>query len=164
MDKKVVSLTLKPQRISPKLVLDDVKTMLCKAYNKVLRLLPKKSYFHFYTELDIGPSVLTSYSYTFQQPAMWARHVAIQIEKVLQSAHTYRFKDMELTFNFFMVPFGGKSNSTQNRDRESILNKTSVARMDNDDNCFWYALSRIFNKKITALKDRRKLRTREKIR
>jgi hypothetical protein len=137
MDKKVVSFTLKPQRISPKLMLDDVKTILYKAYYKALRLLPKKSYFHFYTELDIGPPVLTSNSYTFQQPAMWARHVANQIEKVLQSAQTYRFKDMELTFNFFMVPFGGKSNSTQNRDRESIRNKTSVARIDNDDNnCF----------------------------
>jgi hypothetical protein len=42
MDKKVLSFTLKPQRIGMKLQLGDVKTVLYRAYKSVLRLLPKK--------------------------------------------------------------------------------------------------------------------------
>ena len=146
MDKKVLSFTLKPRMIGMSLQRGDVKTILYKAYRAILRLLPKKTAFYFYTDVNLGVRELTSNSYTFQQPHMWAKHVESQIEKVIQSAATVKLKDMEITFNFFMVPVGGKSNSTQNRDRESILNKTSVARIDNDDNnCFWYALAYLMN-------------------
>jgi hypothetical protein len=82
-------------------------------------------------------------AYSYKQPAEWAKHVASQIDKALQSDMSYKTKDMQIKFNFFLFPAGGKSNSTQSRDRESILNKTSVARIENNDNnCFWYALSR----------------------
>ena len=168
MGKKVLSFTLKPQRIGKNLYLEDLKTILFKAYYRVLRLLPKRTPFYFYTEMNLGKRVgqknLTSNSYTFKQPAEWAKHVAKQIEMALQSDETVTLKEMEITFHFFMVPAGGKSNSTQSRDRESILNKTSVARIENNDNnCFWYALSRLVYKGNTSLKDNRDLRIREKI-
>ena len=137
MDKKVLSFTLKPQRVALKLQLGDVKTILYRAYRAVMRLLPKKTPFHFYAELDFGKKALTTNSYTFKQPELWVKHVESMLEKVMQSDETVKIKDMEITFHFFMIPVGGKSNSTQSRDRESILNKTSVARIDNDDNnCF----------------------------
>ena len=89
--------------------------------------------------------------------------MASQIEKTIQSEETYKLRDMELKFNFFLFPAGGKSNSTQSRDRESILNKTSVARIENNDNnCFWYALSRVFYKGNSSLKDNRNIKIREK--
>ena len=120
-----------------KLQLGDVKTVLYRAYKTVLRLLPKRTPFHFYAELDFGKKAMTTNSYTFKQPELCVKHVESILEKVMQSDETVKLKDMEITFHFFMIPVGGKSNSAENRDRESILNKTSVARIDNNDNnCF----------------------------
>ena len=102
MDKNVISFTLKPNKISLNLQLEDVKTILFKAYSKVLKLLPKKSHFHFYTNLYLGTAPLTSSAYSYKQPAKWAQHVADQIEKTIQSEETYKLRDMELRFNFFL--------------------------------------------------------------
>ena len=99
MDKNVISFTLKPNKISLNLQLEDVKTILFKAYAKVLKLLPKKSHFHFYTNLYLGTAPLTSRAYSYKKPAEWANHVASQIEKTIQSEETYKLRDMEIKFN-----------------------------------------------------------------
>jgi len=163
MGDNVISYTLRPQRLSLKLMLEDLKTILYKAYYAVLSLLPKKRKFHFYSVVHFGKGDIVSRAYTYQKPAEWADHVEKQIETVIQSGDIFLLRQMEIKFNFFMSPAGGKSNSTQDRNRESILNKTSVARIENDDsNCFWYALSRVYHKGNASLKDNRNLRIREK--
>jgi hypothetical protein len=51
-----------------------------------------------------------------------------------------------ITYNVSLLPSGGKH--TTSRQREDILNKKSVIRVvNNDDNCFWYALAYLMNPK-----------------
>ena len=65
-------------------------------------------------------------------------------------------------FNFVLQPSGGKY--VIDRDRESILSKKSVVRIvNNDDNCFWCALSIVLNKENNPLKDNRNTKLREKV-
>ena len=56
LDKQVLSFTLKPQRIGTNIYTEDVKTVLYKAYRAVAKLLPKKTPFYFYTEVDLKTS------------------------------------------------------------------------------------------------------------
>ena len=59
----------------------------------------------------------------------------------LQSDHEVLLKDFQITFNFIEIPEGGSGTATVSRDKLSILNKTSVNKVtNNDNNCFWYAL------------------------
>ena len=61
--------------------------------------------------------------------------------ELLQSDHEVLLKDFRITFNFIEIPSGSGHYATASRDRLSILNKKSVNRVVNDDNnCFWYAL------------------------
>jgi hypothetical protein len=83
---------------------------------------------------------------------------------VLQSDEYLNLSSLRVTFNFILQPSGGKGSSTESRDRDSILNKKSVVKVVNDDdNCFWYALNIVMNKEITALKDNRNTKIREKL-
>ena len=53
----------------------------------------------------------------------------------LQSDHEVLLKDFQITFNFIEIPEGGSA--TVSRDKLSILNKTSVNKVtNNDNNCF----------------------------
>ena len=59
---------------------------------------------------------------------------------------------------------GGARDATQSRELESLLNKKSVNRIVNDDNnCFWYALIIAINNTDKALKDNRNTRLRERV-
>jgi hypothetical protein len=49
MDDKVINFTVKPQRIGS-IVASDIKTVLYKAYAKVIKQLPPKTKFEFYSE------------------------------------------------------------------------------------------------------------------
>eukprot|EP00973_Karenia_brevis_P073683 10240597-Karenia_brevis.AAC.1 len=87
--------------------------------------------------------------------------VANRATELLQSDHEVLLKDFEITFNFIEIPNGGASSVS--RDRLSILNKASVNRVVNDDNnCFWYALVMLIHRKhpqIKNIKMGRKIRT-----
>ena len=69
---------------------------------------------------------------------------------------------MKFTFHFINVPSGG-TGATTSREKLSILNKTSVNRVVNDDNnCFWYALVMLVyanHAQIKEIKMGRKIRT-----
>ena len=79
----------------------------------------------------------------------------------LQSDHEVLLKDFQITFNFIEIPEGGGS-ATISRDKLSILNKTSVNKVtNNDNNCFWYALVMLVYAKhpqIKQIKMGRKIR------
>ena len=61
-----------------------------------------------------------------------------------------------------MQPSGGTL-GTQNRDIDSILNKKSVNRIiNNDNNCFWYALLVAMDRNNRALRDNRNTKLRAK--
>ena len=158
MDDKVMDITVNPQRVGS-IIAADIKTILYKAYVKVIKLLPTKTKFEFYSEVDFKfgngdklKAPLVSNTYKSDATGKWADHVEGQIEKAIQSDETIKLKTLQIKFHFILHPAGG-STGTQNRDRDSILNKTSVNRIMNDDNiCFWYALSIAMNKTNKAIK------------
>jgi len=80
---------------------------------------------------------------------------------LLQSDHEVKLKDFKASFNFMNIPEGGCGSVC--RDKLSILNKTSVNRVTNDDhNCFWYALTMLVyanHKSIQSIKKGRPIRT-----
>ena len=66
-------------------------------------------------------------------------HLRERIYAVIQSDQRILFSSLLFTFHFVVIPSGGASSVL--RDKVSLLNKTSVNRIVNDDNnCFWYAL------------------------
>ena len=81
--------------------------------------------------------------------------------ELLQSDHEALLKDFQITFNCIGTPDGGASSAS--REKLSILNKTSVNRVINDDkNCFWYALVMLAYAKHPQIKQinmGRKIRT-----
>jgi hypothetical protein len=68
MNDKVIDFTVKPQRIGS-IVASDIKTVLYKAYAKVIKQLPKKTKFEFYSEVELDRSKkpLASINYALQR-------------------------------------------------------------------------------------------------
>ena len=79
---------------------------------------------------------------------------------LLQSDHEVRLKDFNVSFQFLKVPAGGAWSVS--RERSDILKKTSVNTVkNNDNNCFWYALTmqvHSTHKDIKCIKMGRKIR------
>jgi len=155
LDGKVIEVTVKPQRIGTVAAM-DIKTILYKSFFKAVKMLPKKSGFKFYSSInfttnDKGRSSLVSNEYTPATIGSWSSHVESQIEKAVQSDEQIKLNSLLIKFDFVIMPAGGRGNATQERDRESIFNK-SVLRIKNDDNNgFWYALSALVHKNIRIL-------------
>ncbi len=72
---------------------------------------------------------------------------------LLQSDHEVLLTNFQITFNFIDIPTGVAGDATTSRERLSLLNKTSVNRVVNDDNnCFWYALVMLVHHKHSQIK------------
>ncbi len=84
-----------------------------------------------------------------------------KIEWQIQSATTVLLKDLEISFNYIEIPTGGAY--TTSTAREDILNKYSVVKVvNNDDNCFWYALTNLIfsnHARVKEIRRGRKIRT-----
>jgi len=163
----VIEITAKPQRVGS-IAAMDIKTILYKSYVRALRMLPKNSSFKFYSSVnfttnDRERNSLVSNQYNSDKTGPWAAHVEAQIEKAVQSDEKIQLNNLLIKFHFIIMPAGGRGNATQDRDRESILNKKSVLRIKNDDNnCFWYALSALVHKNIKNIRDSRNTVARER--
>ena len=79
---------------------------------------------------------------------------------LLQSDHEVRLKDFNVSFQFLKIPAGGAWSVS--RERSDILKKKSVNTVtNNDNNCFWYALTmqvHSTHKDIKCIKMGRKIR------
>ena len=170
MNNNVIDVTVKPQRVGS-IVASDIKTVLYKAYARVIKQLPPRTKFEFYSEVNFDLSngeklkaPLISNSYAYNDTGRWGEAVEKQIMKVIQSDETVKLKSLEITFHFILHPSGGRGDATQSREKESILNKKSVVKIVNDDNnCFWYALSVVMDKTNKSLKDSRNKMLRERV-
>ncbi len=84
-----------------------------------------------------------------------------KIEWQIQSATTVLLQDLEIYFNYIEIPTGGAY--TTSTAREDILNKSSVVKVvNNDDNCFWYALTNLIfsnHARVKEIRRGRKIRT-----
>ena len=53
MNDKVLDITVKPQRVGS-IIAPDIRLILYKAYARVIKLLPTKTKFEFYSEVDFN--------------------------------------------------------------------------------------------------------------
>ena len=85
----------------------------------------------------------------------WLHHFAQKIQNVIQSDDQISLKQSKLKFHFVLQPEGAGV-GTDDRSKDSIMKKKGVNTIINDDkNCFWYALSVSMNPKNAAMKDNR---------
>lgn len=146
----------------------NIEALIENSYKVARREMPYGKKFQVYTGLkfvsqkgneDFG--VVTS-KFTNKAYKEMLVQVIDRTTALLQSDHEVLLKNFEITFHFIEIPNGGAS-ATVSREKLSILNKTSVNRVVNDDNnCFWYALVMLVYAKhpqIQQIKMGRKIRT-----
>ena len=71
---------------------------------------------------------------------------------------------LEVTFDFAEIPSGSSGPATTGRDLESVYNQKSVVKIVNDDNnCFWYAMACLTDPENKEIKKARRPKPRERI-
>ena len=146
---KVTSIRIKPKVLGSR-IQNDLEYIIYNSYLKAKKDVPKGSEFNTYAQVsfdttaDNGAIEKNGLS-TIAQPRkkealVWAE-LRDGIFKTIQSNRAIDPKSLDFVFHFINVPSGGSGRATQSRDKQKILNKTSVNKVVNDDNnCFWYAL------------------------
>ena len=171
---KTKSVTVRPTKAGY-LVATDLEYIIYNAYLKAKKEIPTDSDYAVYGQCkfdsidrddkDDGPTrethdVTTKKQNKKKEALMWA-DLRDRIYHVIQSDRKNIYKSLKFIYHFMTIPKGGAS--TAARDRLSILNKTSVNCVTNDDNnCFWYALVMLVYSKhseIKRIKQGRKIRT-----
>ena len=143
-----------------------IEALLDKAFTEAKKLIKHKNY-KVYTYLHFpsqqGGDDFEVRSNTFDKADSYRMlgDVIYKARELLQSDHEVKLKDFQVSFNFIGIPEGGARSVC--RDKLSILNKKSVNKVTNDDNnCFWYALTmQVYakHKSIASIKAGRPIRT-----
>ena len=145
---KVTSVRITPKVLGSK-IQNDLEYIIYNSYLKAKKDVPKGSEFNTYAQVsfnfiagegsDEAMSLATKPQPKKKEALVWAE-LRDKIFNKIQSARAIDPKSLNFTFHFINVPSGG-SGATVPRQKLSILNKTSVNKVVNDDNnCFWYAL------------------------
>ena len=123
----------------------NIEVLIENSYRVARREIPSGKPFQVYTSVKFPSQKggddfrATTTKYTHKTYKDMFVQLVERITALLQSDHEVLLKDFQITFNFIEIPHG--SSATVSRERLSILNKKSVNRVVNDDNnCFWYAL------------------------
>ena len=145
----------------------NIEALIENSYKVARREIPYGKKFQVYTYLKFASQKggddfeVRSTKFTNKAYKEMLVQVVDRAMELLQSDHEVLLKDFQITFNFIEIPDGGASSVS--REKLSILNKTSVNRVINDDNnCFWYALVMLVYTKhpqIKQIKMGRKIRT-----
>ena len=145
----------------------NIEALIKNSYRVARREMPSGQPFQVYASLKFPSQVgddfhVTTTKYTHKTYKDMFIQLVDRTSELLQSNHEVLLKGFQITFNFIEIPHGSAS-ATVSRDRLSILNKTSVNRVVNDDNnCFWYALVMLVyanHAQIKQIKMGRKIRT-----
>ena len=65
-----------------------------------------------------------------------------------------KLSSLKFEFNFLLIPAGGAR--VKDRSLEGVYSKKSVIQIVNDDNnCFWYAMAILMNPKNKSVKESR---------
>ena len=159
---KVTSIRITPKVLGSK-IQNDLEYIIYNSYLKAKKDVPKGSEFNTYAQVDFkfvvgGDDEMEGMSATtIPQPRKKAALVWAELrDKIfsrIQSNRAIDPKSLNFTFHFINVPSGG-SGATVSREKLSILNKTSVNKVVNDDNnCFWYALVLLIHRKHPKFKE-----------
>ena len=153
---KVTSIRIKPKVLGSR-IQNDLEYIIYNSYLKAKQDVPKGSEFNTYAQVDFkfvvggddemeGMSATTIPQPRKKEALVWAE-LRDKIFARIQSNRAIDPKSLNFTFHFINVPSGG-SGATVSREKLSILNKTSVNKVLNDDNnCFWYALVLLIHRK-----------------
>jgi hypothetical protein len=172
----VVSVTLKPKFIGSKMF-GNIASILARAYFIARKEIPKNAsfklkasaQFEFSSDLIDQPKRnITTKIYNIRKNEKGLYPELGKFFEDLTNRFALEYGDamlivlLHITYEFVIIP-DGSGCSTVNRDRESILNKRSVLRINNNDNnCFWYALACLMNPNNRAIRDHRNILAREK--
>ena len=125
----------------------NIEALVENAYKVARREIATGAQFQVYTYLNFASQSggndfeVRTTKYTNASAKNMLVEVVGRAVELLQSDHEVLLKDFRITFNFIEIPSGSGHYATASRDRLSILNNKSVNRVVNDDNnCFWYAL------------------------
>ena len=114
----------------------NIEALIQNSYRVARREMPSGTHFQVYASLKFPSQTgdefhVTTTKYTHKTYKDMFVKLLNRASELLQSNHEVLLKDFQITFNFIEIPHG--SASTVSRDRLSILNKTSVNRVVNDD-------------------------------
>jgi hypothetical protein len=146
----------------------DIDAFAARAYLMARRKIPRNS------EFKIWASVTFDWISAFGDQAVINKstttHSSKNIDRFFYNLTNIIGKNygriilntLKFEFNFTLIP-SGASCGTKDRDIESVLNKKSVIQIVNDDNnCFWYAMSCLLNPKNRQIRDHRNTKARVK--
>jgi len=167
-DKKLKSVKVKPRYMGKQV--DNLGYVIFKAFQLARKEISDTTNYYVYGECtynaDNEDGSTSKYNVTRrkenkQHVAKMYSHLRERIYAVIQSGQVINLSTLAFTFHFITIPSGGASSTS--REKQSLLNKTSVNLVVNDDNnCFWHALVMLVyanHAQIKTIKMGRKIRT-----
>ena len=143
MQDKALIVTGSPKFIGVSIKAGDIPFLLIKGFKSVLKHISFKNYqvsCTFTGRMLDGTEFVTSTS-PYQHFKSVFHDMLKNISKGLEQYDEFDLSTMEISYTFIDIPTGSGNNGTTSRDKLSILNKTSVINIkNNDNNCLWYAL------------------------
>ena len=118
--------------------------LLDKAFTEAKKLIKHQNYkvytyLHFPSQQGGDDFEVRSNTFDKVDSGMMLGNVIHKAKELLQSDHEVKLKDFKASFNFMNIPEGGCGSVC--RDKLRILKKTFNGITNNDNNCFWYALT-----------------------
>ena len=129
-----------------------IEAVIYKAYQAAIKKLPIGSNFKFHAVLRVsgaqdGNFTLRTHTFSKQDFLSWFNETIERINAHFQSYKSLENTTFDCDFFFTVVPAGGANGGTEDRSSDSIFAKTSVLRIQNNDNaCFWHGLAVLLNK------------------
>jgi len=141
-----------------------IEALLERAFNEAKRKISYTykvyTYMRFPSQQGGDDFEVRSNTYAKADAYRMLEDVVNKARDLLQSDHEVRLKDFNVSFQFLKIPAGGAWSVS--RERSDILKKKSVNTVtNNDNNCFWYALTmqvHSTHKDIKCIKMGRKIR------
>jgi hypothetical protein len=151
LNDKVKNITIKPKSIGIKAA-SDFKNVIVKAFNQALNKVGNDKMYSVVASITIfgeegQPVHATSKpckNHTNQTEFNnWLSHFMDRIMIIMQSLDITKLKEfyLKFNFNFIEIPTGAGSHATQDRTTTTILKKSVIKIVNNDNNCFFHALA-----------------------
>jgi hypothetical protein len=145
----------------------DYRTIVKKLYYEAMKHIKPDKKYKFATTFNITRSDTHETFYVVMDKfeiephgvnktfTKWYYQALLSLENIFNKYPN--LKDMKAEFVFTEILSGSGKRATEDKDRESIYNKTSVNKIINDDNsCFWHSLAVSLNKDHPKYSDIRK--------
>ena len=134
----------------------NVEALVEASYNIARREMPSPNKFYVYACLKFASLKggddfeVRASKFLYSNAKDMLVQLVNRASELLQSDHEVLLKNFQITLFFMAIPAGGSASVS--RDKSSILNKTSVNKISNNDSCFRYALVNLIYNKHHQLK------------